>query len=411
MDDNTAVSLLTLKFFDKGLEAEFKQDYLVRSLKLRRYTLMVAIFMYAVFILLDLAIIPELQNVCLWLRFGFVCPAILFALLITYTKYDFKSRNTVNLMVESICSFGTIYLIVHASSPGNLMYYGGLLLCVLFYYLLIPDWIISNVSSWLAFVAYICVAVFYADIPRLFQVGNTFTFFFFNLTCMFGCYVMERSERVTFMHRRIIERQAQELQEALEHAKGEWRQAESLSRLDPLTDLANRRSFFTLAEQELIRHDRHPHPLSLLMIDVDHFKQFNDRYGHQAGGIVLKRVSETIRQTVRQSDTACRYGGEEFAVLLPETEAIAALHLAQRLLAAIEGTLVMHGEILLRVTASLRVATLHQNEKVDTATLLNRADLALYEAKGLGRNQVKVWTPALNNTVTGPSTIPSSTAA
>ena len=401
MDDNTNFSLVSLKFFDKNLEAEFKQDYLVRSLKLRRYTLVVAIFMYAVFILLDLAIIPEMQASCLWLRFGLVCPAILFALLITYTKYDFKSRNTVNLMVESICSFGTIYLIVHASSPGNHIYYGGLLLCVLFYYILVPDWIISNISSWLTFGTFICVVVFYTDIPRPFLFGNTYIFFFFNLTCMFGCYVIERSERIEFLQRCIIERQNEELQQALAHAEDEKFKAESLARLDPLTDLANRRHFFTLADRELARRDRHPHPLSLLMIDVDHFKQFNDRYGHQAGDLVLKGVAKTIRQAIRRSDTACRYGGEEFAVLLPETEAVAALQLAQRLLASIEGTIVAHGEKLLGVTASLGVATLNHDEKIDTTTLLDRADQALYEAKEFGRNQLRVWSRTPGNKVAG----------
>ncbi len=396
--DDVASSLLTLKFLDKGLEAEFKQDYLARSLKQRRYTLLVAIFMYGIFYLLDLAIIPEMRVTCLWLRFAFVCPAILLALLISYTKYDFRFRNIVNLVTESICSFVTIYLIAHSSSPGNHIYYGGLLLCVLFYYILVPDWIISNISSWLTFVAFICIAVFYADIPWLFLVGNTFIFFFFNLTCMFGCYVLERSERVAFKHRRIIERQNGELQQALVHSEDEKHKAESLARLDPLTDLANRRHFMTIAERELARCAHHPRFLSLIMMDIDYFKQFNDRYGHEVGDLVLKKVAETVSQAIRKADSACRYGGEEFVVLLPDTDAAGAFLLAQRLREAIERTTVRDGAELLGITVSLGIATLNDGEIVDVATLLKRADQALYAAKNSGRNQLRVWQQALGDT-------------
>lgn len=391
MKNDIASSFFTLRFFDRQLEAEFQQDAFARNIKRTRLTCVVGAFMYAIFYLMDRVVIPELQTHCLLIRFAIVCPAILLSLLVTYTKFNYRLRNISTLICGSLSSLGIIYMIACASSPGNHIYYGGLILCVLFYYLFIPEWIVSNIVSWLTFITFEVVIVFFAEVPWEYRFGNSFIFFFFNLSGMFACYMLERSERLAFRQRRTIERQANELRVALDLAQGEWHQAELLARLDPLTGLANRRHFLTLLDQELVRYERHPQPLSLLMIDVDHFKQFNDCYGHQVGDLVLQRVADTINGTIRKPDTACRYGGEEFVVLLPETGVEAAARLAQRLLEAIEETTVAHNEKLLGVTASLGVGTLGDDEAADAATLLERADQALYAAKNSGRNQLRIW--------------------
>ena len=391
MTDNLVSSAFSLKFLDRKLEAEFQADSFTQNLKRRRFIHLVGAFIYAVFYFMDREVIPDLQGPCLLIRFAIVCPAILLSFIATYTRYAFRLRHINTLVCGSLASLGALYIIVHASSPGNHIYHGSVMLVVLFFYLFIPEWIISNSLAWLTFLAFEVSIVFFTDVPWEYRFGNSYLFFFLNLSGMFACYMLERSERRAFWQRRTIERQAEELRQALDHAQGEWRQAESLARLDPLTGLANRRHFFHLAECEMARHNRHPQPLSLLMIDVDHFKQFNDRYGHQLGDLVLKKVADTIGRTIRKPDSAGRFGGEEFVVLLPETDLNAAVRLAQRLLKAIEETTVVYNGEPLGVTASLGAGTLGVDEEADVATLLERADQALYAAKNSGRNQLRVW--------------------
>jgi diguanylate cyclase (GGDEF)-like protein/PAS domain S-box-containing protein len=160
---------------------------------------------------------------------------------------------------------------------------------------------------------------------------------------------------------------------------------------DFLTGLANRRHFLEQAESELTRTIRYGRELSLLMLDLDHFKQVNDTYGHKVGDLVLKKLSELCRATLRDVDIVGRMGGEEFAVLLPETGSEQAMQAAERLCAAIADAHVNLGSGLpLRFTASFGVTTLREKD-ANIDMLLNQADQALYRAKNEGRNRVCVY--------------------
>jgi diguanylate cyclase (GGDEF)-like protein/PAS domain S-box-containing protein len=159
------------------------------------------------------------------------------------------------------------------------------------------------------------------------------------------------------------------------------------SECDHLTGIANRRKFFQAAELELERWFRSPRPLSLLMIDADHFKKINDAWGHAAGDAVLRNLAQTLLASLREIDVAARIGGEEFAVLLPSTDLAGALALAQRLRAAAEAqqVAVEGGEI--GYTVSIGVAAMERTV-AGLDQLLKRADKALYAAKRGGRNRV-----------------------
>ncbi|MFT7227738.1 MAG: diguanylate cyclase (GGDEF)-like protein [Methylophilaceae bacterium] len=160
---------------------------------------------------------------------------------------------------------------------------------------------------------------------------------------------------------------------------------------DYLTGLSNRRHFFEQVESELSRVIRYGCDLSILMLDLDHFKLINDTHGHKVGDLVLKKFSEVCRATLRDIDITGRIGGEEFAVLLPETGSEQATKAAERLRAAINGaSLVLEGCMPIRFAASFGVATLISKD-VDIDTLLNQADQALYQAKNSGRNKVCVY--------------------
>jgi diguanylate cyclase (GGDEF)-like protein/PAS domain S-box-containing protein len=159
------------------------------------------------------------------------------------------------------------------------------------------------------------------------------------------------------------------------------------ARLDFLTGLSNRRSFMDRGEAELLRASRYEIPLSILMLDIDHFKQINDTYGHQAGDLVLKSLAKTIQVVLRNVDIIGRLGGEEFASVFPETGIEKATEVAERLREVISATEVTLPEgIKIHFTVSIGVAALlDKNSNIDM--LLNEADKALYRAKQAGRNR------------------------
>ena len=156
---------------------------------------------------------------------------------------------------------------------------------------------------------------------------------------------------------------------------------------DGLTGCYNRREFDLQLRRQLATAKRHGNPFSLIFFDLDHFKKVNDLHGHLAGDAVLRTVAREVGQRIRTGDLLCRYGGEEFAILLPETEGQRAADLAERLRSALAGFEVDAGKGLkLRVTASFGVAT--ASGSTDAETLLAQADAMLYRAKEEGRNRV-----------------------
>ena len=157
---------------------------------------------------------------------------------------------------------------------------------------------------------------------------------------------------------------------------------------DPLTQVPNRGHFLTLAQHEFSRCRRYGHPLSLWMLDIDHFKSVNDTYGHQAGDVALQSVAAISRQALRDWDILARVGGEEFAVLLPETEATQSLAVAERLRQIVSTTAVpLDDKETTHITVSIGIATAREDDN-DLDKLLGRADRALYEAKRTGRDKV-----------------------
>ena len=154
---------------------------------------------------------------------------------------------------------------------------------------------------------------------------------------------------------------------------------------DPLTGLANRRSAEHRLEADRARALRAPEPLSVLMIDLDHFKDVNDRWGHATGDLVLVAVAKVLRDELRGADLPVRYGGEEFLAILPRTAAARAMDVAERIRAHIARMEIGLPEETIRITASIGVASLEGDEPA--AALVARADLALYRAKSAGRNR------------------------
>lgn len=171
-------------------------------------------------------------------------------------------------------------------------------------------------------------------------------------------------------------------------------QLEKLSRTDRLTGLNNRGYWEECLQQEFRRSKRSSSQTgshsSLIIFDIDHFKPVNDTYGHQAGDEVIRKVAACLKSTARDTDFAGRYGGEEFVLLLPDTDINGAFEVAERLRLCIQGMTVTHESLQLQVTISLGICDFTAD--LDTAhQWLERADQALYHSKHQGRNQSSVW--------------------
>ena len=164
-----------------------------------------------------------------------------------------------------------------------------------------------------------------------------------------------------------------------------------LAMKDVLTSAYNRRFFDHRLAEELDRFKRHGHPIGLVMIDIDHFKDINDRYGHQFGDAALRRIVELCLATVRASDFVARYGGEEFCVLLPETSLVEGIALAERLRETVAASDIRYLELTTRITISAGIAASRAGDGPDD--ILRRADEALYRAKAGGRNRVEGSAP------------------
>ena len=162
---------------------------------------------------------------------------------------------------------------------------------------------------------------------------------------------------------------------------------------DPMTGLFNRRYLDTIVPHELARCEREKAPLSLMMMDLDHFKHVNDTYGHQGGDEVLKALANLLLENVRASDVACRYGGEEFLLLLPNMHCDDALLRAEQWRAAFAATTVMYAGTSIRATLSIGIACYPQ-DGASVEELTRCADLALYKAKEQGRNCVVLFRAA-----------------
>ena len=175
---------------------------------------------------------------------------------------------------------------------------------------------------------------------------------------------------------------------AVKKLKDEVKQLASLVRTDELTRLFNFRYFNQSLSLEMERTRRSGQPTCLIMCDLDHFKNINDVHGHEVGNIVLRHVSSLIRKTIRRLDIPCRYGGEEFTIVLPDTTLKHGVRFANRLREILEDTPIEAGDVSLGIEASFGVDVYNRGDKLSENDFIERVDGFLYLAKQTGRNRV-----------------------
>ena len=180
-----------------------------------------------------------------------------------------------------------------------------------------------------------------------------------------------------------------QLENEINERKQLQQKLEQLAKTDPLTQLLNRRSFFTQAALAYERARRYQKPFSLILFDVDHFKEINDSFGHQAGDQILAKISERLRSKTDQSDLVCRFGGEEFIILIHDADSKQAQAVAKEIKQELNRT-IQTTDMPIQVSASFGISTFDPNEAVSLDKLIERADDAMYHAKENGRNRITV---------------------
>ena len=365
--------LARLRFDDAEVEADFLVMNDEQGLDGFRASVTIGMFGMIIWCLLDLTLVPDALRYTWPIRFGLAFSTLLLSLIGSFQawfrRHLFKARVFVGLtsgMMMVTCSVVTGRL-------GHQYYVGGLMLnsvvCCVF-----PGqrFHVSAISIWSVFAAYQLAMHLDPDVTFELKLCNTIFLAAINVSSMAASYAIERFCRTTFIQRRIILGQSEALLKAMQ-------EAERAAITDPLTGLYNRRRFFGEANLGQGR-------VSVIILDVDHFKSINDRFGHATGDRVLWEIAERVRAEIRPGDIACRYGGEEFAILLPGADLITSAAVGERIRLRIGLLPIDH----IQVTVSVGVATVDE-DALEIGALLDRADRALYEAKHAGRNRVKLW--------------------
>jgi diguanylate cyclase (GGDEF)-like protein len=356
--------------FANPLEREYRAYVLEHSFDLKRIGLNVGILLWLAFAGLDFAMLPAPE---VWWVLG-VRLVVLIALLICAGLIPPREHapllQPLSLLCISIIGIGAALVvgIAHHGDP-NYPYEGLLLVSMAAYFLVGLRLSEALACAWLVLLVYVGVEL-WVDLPMPRLVNNVLFLLFGNLIGAVGCYLLEFKSREHFLVSQLMR---------------------VLAEHDSLTGLHNRRSFNRTFERLGRQAQRDSQSIALLLCDIDHFKAYNDRYGHQAGDSALQRVGSLLNDAGRRPlDMAVRLGGEEFAVLLYGIDETQAWQRGEALRTTLEQLKIPHAgsDTAGVLTMSVGVACIQPAQGGELAQLYEHADRALYEAKAFGRNQV-----------------------
>ncbi len=309
--------------------------------------------------------------------------AVLLMLSLAYsTSEHARPRQQMLILINTVVAYATALLLAELQiAPLNDYYAIGSVLVIM------GGFVVSRLLfSWGLLTAVALCAVLAMHLARIHADIETITIqsFVLCLALSFalpGTFLIERSLRMNHLQSRLLDLEQSDLRQAHLHL-------EILTATDGLTHIANRRCFDNALLQEWSRQTRSETPLSLLMLDVDHFKSYNDRLGHQMGDECLRQIAQKLASYAqRPGDLAARYGGEEFALILPDTAPEAALNIGENLRRGIQELAIPHPDQAY-VSVSIGVATMIPMPGITSEQLVLRADEALYLAKSQGRDRV-----------------------
>ena len=372
--------------FPPALEAHYQQDKAPERLKLLRTGALLVALLSVMMLLTDWLMVPDQLALAVQLRVLFFAPLSV-AWLLVLPRLDLVRREwtvfVMSLLGSCICvlvclksraGLGPPYLVCLAMV---LLFNGGVIR--------MRFWMAARTAA-VVMALFVTATLVVREPPVEIMIAMTLVMLSTAVFTLFCSYWQEREDRSNWL----LQRQEQSLLDELQQANA---RLDRLSRFDPLTGLANRRHFDDFLQQAWARAQHDGQSIALLMIDVDHFKLYNDRYGHPAGDVCLKQVADALKAQLRMpGDLVARLGGEEFVAVLGATQYPLALAAAERVRAGIEELGLDHAAspVCGRVTVSIGVAALPTDASgADPAALLAAADAALYRAKAEGRNTVR----------------------
>jgi diguanylate cyclase (GGDEF)-like protein len=372
--------------FPKALEAVYAQDTQASRVKALQGTGVAIAFLMNLFLVSDLAMVPDMFGTALVWRLWLYTPLILASLWMLGRMRNILMRELFVAQAGMGACVIQVALCVGSHSPHALAYLVGITMVVFFsnVYSRIRFWVAMPVNAVyvLTFVLGVCLmphANLALVIPIALMLMST------TLFTLYYLYTLEHEER----HNYLLGQRQRVLSDALTQANVEL---ERVSRTDALTQVANRRHFDEAMSQIWERARMGGQEVCVLMLDIDHFKLFNDRYGHPAGDACLVEVAQVLRQCLRRpGDLVARYGGEEFIAVFQQGAAQQAWLAAQRVRSAVEDLDIAHEDAPLhgRVTVSIGWACVRPDERdASVQRLIAMADEALYQAKNRGRNGV-----------------------
>jgi diguanylate cyclase (GGDEF)-like protein len=382
------------RFQNRELEQRFEAD--VQDVDRRhaiRVLILIAII-YLAFLPIELVVLRGHQVIILVvaMRASF---ALFCAVLVAILRRSGRRARTdlvILLMVAAFCVASTVIYMyqnyMDRPTQGFMMATVTYLMATLASYALYQARFRYQVSYGLCFAVAFAVLTWLA--PPAPGIKLVVIAMFFVITNVIGMAISARIHELRRMQWLALQQERQlgtDLKREIIRREALEEQLREQANTDPLTGIYNRRQFFLMGEEAVVQAMRYRRPLAAIVFDIDHFKRINDTYGHGAGDEVLKSIVGAISGILRKPDVFCRHGGEEFSILLPESDAVGASRLAERIRSAVEKLTIRVDDHSEHVTVSIGVAVLSPRDK-DFGDLITRGDDALYTAKGKGRNTV-----------------------
>ncbi|GJG96745.1 diguanylate cyclase [Cupriavidus pauculus] len=378
--DHVTLHPLTLAFSDMALEQALSQASAQRTRYQGTTAMLVGIFVYVLAAILDHKLVPPAHAADVWLiRLTALCMPV-FVLALTFTRHFKSLCHPLLAAVGLAAGMGVIGIQCLLPIENSAYYYPMMVLATFYTYNFVGTRFVYalGVDS-VMFVTYNALFGVMMEYPPDILISHDFFIVSANLIGGSAGYISERQRRMLFLRE-------QELEEANAMLC-------DMSERDALTGIPNRRKFDIVWSAKLQRAARQPLPLGVLLIDIDHFKGYNDYYGHQCGDNCLKQVAQALQATVlRTNDLVARIGGEEFVAVLPGLDGSDAALLAEKMRQAVEARKIPHAENSAApvVTISIGVAAGIPESPAQLSVLLKVADAMLYQAKQSGRNRVMV---------------------
>lgn len=362
--------------FAPSLEREFLEHFVERNRLFAPFAFSTAIIMYALYAILDGILAPAVIDQLLLIRLGYTLPILLLILVAIVLPQSRRFMQPLLALAAFVATI-SVGVMLHAGWPELRLYFFGVIVINLY-----AQVFGRLLFTWATAVSVLNVFVYLLFLQRLQPDPEYYAvaFFFICSTLFLGAiagWSTERLWRMLFLSTRNLAMSNAELR--------------TTSQTDTLTGLLNRRGMLEFLQREHTRLVRSKRSFVIALLDIDHFKQINDTWGHECGDAVLTRLAELFNSVTRKADTIARWGGEEFLFLLPDTRLAGGRIVIEKIRRLVADTPFIYQSRRIPVTITVGLREADANTSIDE--LLRDADSALYEGKGNGRNQTVVYLP------------------